>query len=597
MAEVLGNWKRTHYAGTLREEQIDQRVTLMGWVQKKRNLGGLVFVDIRDRSGIAQVVFDEDIDKTAFAKANDLTGESVIAVRGVVKKRESVNDSLPTGQIEVFADEMKVLSVAQMPPIHIADDDNANEQLRLKYRYLDLRKPKMQQFLMLRHKMISSIRSFLNERGFIDVETPVLTKPTPEGARDYLVPSRVHPGKFYALPQSPQLFKQLLMVAGFDKYYQIVKCFRDEDLRADRQPEFTQLDLEMSFVEKEDVLALNEALVKHLFKQLLDIELTEDFLVMNYNEAMEKYGSDKPDMRFEMFLNNLNDVVADCGFGVFSDTVKNGGVVKAIAVKGGADSFSKKGMKNLEKTAKKYGAKGLAWIALKDDQFNSPIAKFLEEADLKAIAERTAAVDGDLILIVADKKTVVNNALGGLRLEVAKKLDLIDPNDFKILWVTDFPLFEYDEDDGRYYAKHHPFTCPMDEDIDIIESKPDEARAKAYDLVINGYEVGGGSIRIHNADLQARMFKALGLGQEEIDAKFGFLVNAFKYGTPPHGGLAFGVDRLAMIFSGTDNIKDVIAFPKTQNASCLLTDAPSPADQAQLTELAIDLVKAGDVDE
>ncbi len=591
MAEVLGNWKRTHYAGNLTEAQIDQRVTLMGWVQKKRNLGGLVFVDIRDRTGIAQVVFDEAIDKTAFAKANDLTGESVIAVRGVVKKRQSVNADLATGQIEVFADQMKVLSVAMMPPIHIADDDNANETLRLKYRYLDLRKPKMQQFLMTRHKLVSTIRSFLNARGFIDVETPVLTKPTPEGARDYLVPSRVHPGKFYALPQSPQLFKQLLMVAGFDKYYQIVKCFRDEDLRADRQPEFTQLDLEMSFVEQGDVLALNEALVKHLFKELLAIELTEDFLVMNYGEAMEKYGSDKPDMRFAMYLNDLSDIVTSCAFSVFSDTVKNGGVVKAIAVKDGVNNFSKKGLKNLEKTAKKYGAKGLAWVALKDGGFDSPIAKFLEETELKAIAERTSAADGDLILIVADKKTVVNNALGGLRLEVAKKLDLIDPNDFKILWVTDFPLFEYDEDDGRYYAKHHPFTCPMDEDIDIIESKPDQARAKAYDLVINGYEVGGGSIRIHDADLQARMFKALGLGQAEIENKFGFLVNAFKYGTPPHGGIAFGIDRLAMIFSGTDNIKDVIAFPKTQNASCQLTDAPSPADAEQLKELAIDLMK------
>ncbi len=591
MAEVLGNWKRTHYAGTLREANIDQTVTLMGWVQKKRNLGGLVFVDIRDRSGIAQVVFDEDIAKAAFAKANDLTAESVIAVRGVVKAREAVNDDLPTGQIEVFVDQMKLLSVAQMPPIHISDDDNANEKLRLKYRYLDLRKPKMQQFLMTRHKLISTIRNFLNERGFIDVETPVLTKPTPEGARDYLVPSRVHPGKFYALPQSPQLFKQLLMVAGFDKYYQIVKCFRDEDLRADRQPEFTQLDLEMSFVEQADVLALNEALVKHLFKELLDIELNDDFLVMNYSEAIEKYGSDKPDMRFEMFLHDLSDIIADCAFSVFSDTVKNGGVVKAIAVKDGVNQFSKKGLKNLEKTAKKYGAKGLAWVALKDDSFDSPIAKFLDEAELKAIAARAAAGAGDLILIVADKKSVVNNALGGLRLDVAKKLNLIDPHDFKILWVTDFPLFEYDEDDGRYYAKHHPFTCPMDEDIAIIESKPDEARAKAYDLVINGYEVGGGSIRIHDAALQARMFKALGLEQAEIESKFGFLVNAFKYGTPPHGGIAFGIDRLTMIFSGTDNIKDVIAFPKTQNASCQLTDAPSLADGEQLRELAIDVVK------
>ncbi len=597
MAEVLGNWKRTHYAGTLRESEIDQRVTLMGWVQKKRNLGGLIFVDIRDREGIAQIVFDEDISKEAFDKGNSLTGECVIAVQGVVKRRESVNDEMLTGQVEVFVEEIKLLSTAEMPPIHITDDDNANEQLRLKYRYLDLRKPKMLRFLRTRHLLTSSIRSFLNEKGFIDVETPVLTKPTPEGARDYLVPSRVHPGKFYALPQSPQIFKQLLMVSGFDKYYQIVKCFRDEDLRADRQPEFTQLDMEMSFVEQDDVLALNESLVKYLFKQILDIDLTEDFIRMSYADAMEKYGSDKPDMRFEMFLNDLSPVVADCGFGVFADTVKAGGKVKAIVVKDGVANFSKKGLKNLEKTAKKYGAKGLAWIAVEAEGYNSPIAKFLDDATLNAIKETSGAVAGDLILIVADKKTVVNNALGGLRLDVAKKLDLIDPTAFKILWVVDFPLFEYDEDDGRYYAKHHPFTCPMDEDVDIIESNPEEARAKAYDLVINGYEVGGGSIRIHDAALQERMFNALGLGAAEIENKFGFLIDAFKYGTPPHGGIAFGIDRLSMIFSGTDNIKDVIAFPKTQNASCLLTDAPSVADGAQLKELSIGLDLAGEQDE
>ncbi len=586
MSEFLGDWKRSNYAGDLRQNDIGSIVTLMGWVQKRRNLGGLYFVDLRDREGLAQIVFDEDVSKEAFAKASELTNESVIAVKGEVRQRESVNDQMPTGQVEVFASELKILSLAELTPIHINDDDGAAELLKLQYRYLDLRKPKMQNYIRTRHKIKSVMREFLTDEGFIDIETPILTKPTPEGARDYLVPSRVHLGKFYALPQSPQIFKQLLMVSGFDKYYQIARCFRDEDLRADRQPEFTQLDIEMSFIEQSDIMDLGERLFKKLFKEVLGIEIKEDFVRMSYAEAMEKYGSDKPDMRFEMFLHDITTKVKGCGFGVF----ENAAVVKGINVKDGANVYSKKGLKNLEKTAKKYGAKGLAWIAFKDDSVDSPIAKFLSEEFIAELKAEFKAENGDLLLFVADKKSVVNNALGGLRLEAAEKLGLIKEGDYKILWVENFPLFEYDEDDGRYYAKHHPFTSPLDEDLPIIESDPENARAKAYDIVINGYEVGGGSIRIHRSDLQERMFKALGLGEKEIEEKFGFLVEAFKYGTPPHGGIAMGLDRLTMIFTGTDNIKDVIAFPKTQNATSPLTKAPSVADEEQLKELGIELV-------
>ncbi|MCK8059029.1 MULTISPECIES: aspartate--tRNA ligase [unclassified Fusibacter] len=590
MAEFLGTWKRTHYSGVLREEHIGQEVILMGWVQKKRNLGGLIFVDLRDREGISQIIFDSAVSEESFNKADQLTGECVIAVKGIVHKRESINESIPTGLVEVYGAELKILSFSQTPPIHINDDDNAGDQLKLKYRYLDLRKPKMQNFLKTRHKISSTIRDFLNREGFLDMETPVLTKPTPEGARDYLVPSRVHPGKFYALPQSPQLFKQLLMISGFDKYYQIVRCFRDEDLRADRQPEFTQVDIEMSFIDQEDIMAVNEKLMGELFKSVLGLELESKFMRMTYAEAMDKYGSDKPDLRFGMEMVKLNDLVADCGFSVFEDTVRDGHLVKAINVIGGAEAYSKKAMKNLEKTAKTYGAKGLAWLKVTEEGIDSPIAKFMTEEKIASIIEAMDAKVGDMVLFIADKKSVTNVTLGGLRLEAAKKLDLIDPNDIKVLWVVDFPLFEYDEDDGRFYAKHHPFTSPMEEDLDIIESDPENARAKAYDLVINGSEVGGGSIRIYDAELQNRMFKALGLTEEEITDKFGFLVEALKYGTPPHGGIAYGLDRLTMILTGTENIRDVIAFPKTQNAACPLTNAPSPADAAQLEELALAVV-------
>lgn len=591
MAELLSGMKRTHMCGVLTTKDIDKEVTLMGWVQRRRDLGGLIFVDLRDRDGLVQIVFDNDVSKEAFDKAENLRGEFVIAVKGKVKKRQSVNENLKTGEIEVFAQELKILSESEIPPIHINDKDDAGERLRLKYRYLDLRKPKMQKILRTRSKIASVIRAFLDENGFLDLETPVLTKPTPEGARDYLVPSRVNAGKFYALPQSPQIFKQLLMVSGFDKYYQIVKCFRDEDLRADRQPEFTQVDIEMSFVDEEDVLSANEKLVKKLFKEIKGIDISTPFMRMTYKEAMERYGSDKPDLRFGYELKNLNEIVKDCGFGVFAGTVKDGKDVKAININGGAEKFSKKGVKKLEKLAKTYGAKGLAWMKMTKEGVDSPIVKFFSEEDIKAIVEKMEAKEGDLILFVADKASVVNTTLGALRTEIAKKLDVINEDDFKILWVTEFPLFEYDEDDDRYYAKHHPFTSPTDEDLGILESNPEKARAKAYDLVINGSEVGGGSIRIHDSNLQERMFKALGFTEKEAQEKFGFLIDAFKYGTPPHGGIAYGLDRLTMILTGTDNIRDVIAFPKTQDARCLLTEAPAVADETQLEELKIKLIE------
>lgn len=591
MAELLNGLKRSHYAGLLREEHIDSKVVLMGWVQKRRNLGGLLFVDLRDREGIAQIVFDTAVSQEAFDKAESIRGEFVIAVEGTVKMRESINEEIPTGKIEVFAENIKILSESEVPPIHIDDNDGAKEQLRLKYRYLDLRKPKMYRNLQFRSKVASVFRNFFDGEGFLEVETPFLNKPTPEGARDYLVPSRVNPNKFYALPQSPQLFKQMLMVSGIDRYYQIVKCFRDEDLRADRQPEFTQVDVEMSFVEENDVMTINEMLMQKMFKETIGLEIQAPFRRMAYKEAMERFGSDKPDLRFGFELKALNDVVADCGFGVFVDTVKAGNDVRAINIDGGADAFSKKGMKNLEKFAKTYGAKGLAWMKFTEEGVDSPIAKFLSEDDLAAIKTRMSANAGDLILFIADKPSVVFATLGALRCEIAKKLERVDEEAFEILWINEFPLFEYDEDEDRYVAKHHPFTSPLDEDMDLLEADPANCRAKAYDLVLNGSEIGGGSIRIHNTDLQTRMFKALGFSEEEANLKFGFLLDAFKYGVPPHGGIAYGLDRVVMELLHIDNIRDVIAFPKTQQATCLLTNAPAPAEDAQLEELYLDLVE------
>ncbi len=589
MGEALNGLKRSHYAGDLREAHIDQEVTLMGWVQKRRNLGSLIFVDLRDRTGICQVVFDTAVSEAAFEKANAIRNEYVIAITGKVMKRQSVNPNLPTGQIEIFAEELKILCESEVPPIHVDDNDEANERLRLKYRYLDLRKPKMQNYLFTRHRIASAARRFFDSHGFVDVETPMLTKPTPEGARDYLVPSRVNPNKFYALPQSPQLFKQLLMVSGFDRYYQITKCFRDEDLRADRQPEFTQIDVEMSFVDEEDVRAINEELLKYIFKEVADVDVALPLNKLTYHEAMTRYGSDKPDVRFGFELKHLNDMFVDTEFKVFADTLASNGDIRGININGYADRYSRKDIGKLEDFIKTYGAKGLAWIKFSGDEMQSSINKFLNEAHVAEIKARFNAGDNDLILIVADKPSVVFDSLGALRCEVAKQLGILDPKDYKFLWVTDFPLFEYDEEENRYVAKHHPFTSPKDEDVDKLESDPANCRAKAYDIVLNGYEIGGGSIRIHNSSVQERMFKALGFTEEEAIEKFGFFIDAFKYGAPPHGGIAYGLDRVVMLVTGTDNIRDVIAFPKTQDAKCLLTNAPSVAEEKQLGELYLEL--------
>ncbi|HAS73769.1 MAG TPA: aspartate--tRNA ligase [Clostridiales bacterium UBA8960] len=589
MGEALNGLRRSHYCGDLREANIGETVVLMGWVQKRRNLGSLIFVDLRDRTGICQIVFDSAVSEEALEKAVGIRNEYVIAVTGKVMKRESVNPNLPTGQIEIFTESLKILCESEVPAIHVDDNDEANERLRLKYRYLDLRKPKMQNFLFTRHKIASSVRRFFDANGFVDVETPMLTKPTPEGARDYLVPSRVNLGKFYALPQSPQLFKQLLMVSGFDRYYQITKCFRDEDLRADRQPEFTQIDVEMSFVDEEDVRAINEEMLKQVFKEVADIDVATPLMRLTYAEAMDRYGSDKPDVRFGFELKSLNAIFEGTEFKVFSDTLASNGDIKGINIDGHGEKFSRKDIGKLEDFVKNYGAKGLAWIKFQGGEVQSSINKFLSETSIAQIKQVFGANDGDMILIVADKPNVVYDALGALRCEVAKLLGILDPKDYKFLWVTDFPLFEYDEEENRYVAKHHPFTSPKDEDIDMLESDPANCRAKAYDIVLNGYEIGGGSIRIHNSKVQERMFKALGFTDEEAREKFGFFIDAFKYGAPPHGGIAYGLDRVTMLITGTDNIRDVIAFPKTQDAKCLMTNAPSVAEQKQLDELYLTL--------
>lgn len=592
MAEALKGLKRTHMCGELRENHVGQNVVLMGWVQKRRDLGGLIFTDLRDRTGIVQVVFGEEINKEAFTKAQELRSEYVIAVIGEVVLREAPNPNLPTGMIEVKGKELRILSESETPPIYIKENLDASEAIRLKYRYLDLRRPDLQRNIIIRHKAAKVVRDFMDENGFLEIETPMLTKSTPEGARDYLVPSRNFPGKFYALPQSPQIFKQLLMVSGFDRYFQIVRCFRDEDLRANRQPEFTQIDIEMSFVDIDDVIDLNERLMKRLFKEILNIDIPTPFLRITYKEAMERYGSDKPDIRFGLELVDISDEVKNSNFKVFKDTVANGGTVRGINAKGCAE-FSRKEIDKLEELVKTYGAKGLAWIALKEGEIKSPIAKFLSEEELNAIKNKMQAETGDLLLIVADKPKTVFAALGALRLELGRKLELIGSNnkEFKFLWVTEFPLLEYDEEEGRYVAMHHPFTSPMDEDIELLETNPEKVRAKAYDMVLNGEEIGGGSIRIHDTKLQERMFKALGLSMEKAYEKFGFLLEAFKFGPPPHGGLAFGFDRIVMFLTGTDNIKDVIAFPKNQNAACPLTNAPSEVDEKQLDELGITVIE------
>ncbi|SFH46943.1 aspartyl-tRNA synthetase [Tindallia magadiensis] len=579
---------RSHMCGVLRESDIGSTVTLYGWVQKRRDLGGLIFIDLRDRTGIIQIICDQDISKQAFMEAEKIGSEYVVTVRGKVERRTSENPNMPTGTIEVYAETLNIINEAQTPPIYIKDDDEVSESLRLKYRYLDLRKPSMQANLLLRQKISNFVRFFLSNEAFIEVETPVLTKPTPEGARDYLVPSRVNAGKFYALPQSPQLFKQLLMVSGLDRYFQIVKCFRDEDLRADRQPEFTQIDCEMSFVNQEDVIELNSRMLKKMLSEIKGVELSLPFPRLTYKESMEKYGSDKPDLRFGMELIDLSDLMANCGFKVFSDTVNNEGQVKCIKVEGKAENLSRKDIGKLEDIAKTYGAKGLAWMKVEmDNDVNAPIKKFFSSDEIQRILQKTEAENGDILLFVADKPSVVAAALGHLRVEIANKFNLYDKNTYQFVWITDFPLLEYDEETKRYVAMHHPFTSPVAEDIEKLTSDPANVKAQAYDIVLNGYEIGGGSIRIHSSDLQSDMFKALGFTEEETREKFGFLLDAFQYGTPPHGGIAFGLDRLAMILAGEENIRQVIAFPKTQNATCPLTDAPSTADQKQLQELYI----------
>lgn len=582
---------RTHYCGEVNETVIGQRVTLKGWVQKRRDLGGLIFVDVRDRSGIVQVVFNPEISTEAAAIGESLRNEFVVHIDGLVVARSEgqINAAMKTGKIEVQVDHAAIINAAKNPPFAIDDNNDVNEDLRLKYRYLDLRRPAMYETFKMRSDVTKSIRRFLDEEGFIEVETPILTKSTPEGARDYLVPSRVHDGEFYALPQSPQLFKQMLMVSGFDKYYQIARCFRDEDLRADRQPEFTQIDMEMSFQTMEDIIGMNERLMVQMMKDVKNIDIEPTFQRMSYTEAMDRFGSDKPDVRFGLELVDVSDLVKDSAFKVFTGAIENGGQVKLINVKGQAANYSRKDIDALGAFAAVYGAKGLAWLKVEEEGVKGPIAKFFEGEAATALTERAEAEAGDLLLFVADKKTIVADALGALRLKFGKELGLIDNSIYKFLWITDWPLLEYDDKDGRYYAAHHPFTMPFEEDLDKLATEPQNVRAQAYDLVLNGYELGGGSSRIYRREIQEQMFEVLGFSKEEANAQFGFLMEAFEYGTPPHGGIAFGLDRLVMLLAGRTNLRDTIAFPKTASASDLLTDAPSPVSGAQLDELSLSL--------
>ena len=587
MAEALNGLKRSLLCGDVTEANLDQTITVMGWVQRKRNLGGLIFVDLRDRAGILQVVFGEEINKAAFEKADSVKSEYCIAVTGELARREAPNANMKTGDFELRGQEIKILSESETPPIYIKEDLDAAETIRMKYRYLDLRRPDMQNIFMVRHKCAKVMRDYLDENGFLEVETPMLTKSTPEGARDYLVPSRNYPGMFYALPQSPQLFKQLLMVSGFDRYFQIVKCFRDEDLRSNRQPEFTQVDLEMSFAEAEDVMTLNEGLIKRVFKELLNYDVPTPIRRMPYKEAMEKYGSDKPDLRFGYEIVDLTDVVKDVDFAVFKDALAKNGSVRAIKIDNGA-AMGRKDIDRFGEFVKTYKAKGLAWIAYKEDGIKSPISKFLGDDKTTEVLNAMNAKVGDLIFIVADTNKIVFNSLGALRLEVAKKLEILKDNkEFNFVWVTEFPLVSYDEEQNRYVAEHHPFTMPMDEDLHLLDTDPSKVRAKAYDIVLNGEELGGGSVRIHDTKLQEKMFQVLGFTQESAWERFGFLLEAFKFGPPPHGGLAFGFDRMVMFLTNKDNIKDVIAFPKNQNAYDPMTEAPNVVDDKQLRELGI----------
>ena len=591
MAESMKGLKRTHRCAEVTKAEIGSTVTLMGWVQKSRNKGGIVFVDLRDRSGIMQIIFENgDIDAEGFEKAGKLRSEFVIAVTGHVEARSgAVNENLATGEIEIRANSLRVLSESETPPFPIEENSKTREEVRLKYRYLDLRRPDLQKNLILRSKVAVLVRQFLADEGFLEIETPILNKSTPEGARDYLVPSRIHPGSFYALPQSPQIFKQLLMCSGYDRYFQIAKCFRDEDLRADRQPEFTQIDMELSFVDVDDVIDVNERLLAYLFKLCLNEEVSLPIQRMTWQDAMDYYGSDKPDLRFDMKIQDVSELVKDCGFGVFTGAIENGGMVRGLCAKGLGDVSSKK-MKHIEKTAKDYGAKGLAYIQLKSDgTVKCPFSKFMSEEELQALIQAMGGETGDLLVFAADKFKVVCDVLGALRLKFAEELNLLDKSEYRFVWITEFPLLEWSEEENRYTAMHHPFTMPMEEDLDMIDSEPGKVRAKAYDIVLNGTEIGGGSVRIHQNDIQEKMFECLGISKEQAQEKFGFLLEAFKYGVPPHAGLAYGLDRLVMLMTKEDTIRDVIAFPKVKDASCLLTDAPNTVDDKQLEELCLEI--------
>ena len=589
MAESMLGLKRSHRCTEVTTANIGQDVTVMGWVQKSRNKGGIVFVDLRDRSGIMQIIFENgDIDAEGFEKAGKLRSEFVIAVTGHVEARSgAVNENLATGEIEIRANSLRVLSESETPPFPIEENSKTREEVRLKYRYLDLRRPDLQKNLILRSKVAVLVRQFLADEGFLEIETPILNKSTPEGARDYLVPSRIHPGSFYALPQSPQIFKQLLMCSGYDRYFQIAKCFRDEDLRADRQPEFTQIDMELSFVDVDDVIDVNERMLAHLFKEVLGVEVQLPIQRMTWKEAMNRFGSDKPDLRFGMELTDVSDVVKDCEFVVFKSALEMGGSVRGINAKG-QGSMPRKKIDKLVEFAKGYGAKGLAYIAIHEDgTLKSSFSKFMKEEEMKALVEKMQGEAGDLLLFAADKTKLVWDILGALRLEMARQMDLLDKNEYRFVWITEFPLLEWSEEENRFTAMHHPFTMPMEEDLHLIDSDPGAVRAKAYDIVLNGNEIGGGSVRIHQNDIQEKMFEVLGFTREQAYNQFGFLLNAFKYGVPPHAGLAYGLDRMVMLMAKEDSIREVIAFPKVKDASCLMSEAPNVVDEKQLKELCI----------